>query len=409
MNIFYEKATKRYGIFLGLFCAALLLMAAGGGWLQGELGKESQLLFEKRMVSSLLDSGIQEKEIAAALNNEKVTLAGNDFMEKLGRLDETSFWMFPSARKEMYVMFFFLAGGAVVLSAILMAGTFVFLKKREKLYEKADKVIKEYQEGDFTHRLPRQETGTIYHLFGGIDKLATALKAKNEAEHHSRKFLKNTISDISHQLKTPLAALHMYTEIILEETKHPDKVEEFAKKSMQSLDRMERLIQMLLKIVRLDAGSVSFVKSPCRISELVDLACEDLKTRAEREEKSLSFSGDERSVLLCDRDWTVQALGNLIKNALDHTEKGGHIKVSWKGSALMTRLTVTDDGKGIAPEDIHHIFKRFYRSKNAKDSQGVGLGLPLAKSIIEGQGGILSVQSVPGQGAVFTLSFLTET
>ena len=101
MNIFYEKTTKRYGIFLGLFCAALLLVAIGGGWLQGELGKKSQLLFEKRMVSSLLDSGIQEKVITAALNNEKVTLAGNDFMEKLGRLREASFWLFPLARKEM--------------------------------------------------------------------------------------------------------------------------------------------------------------------------------------------------------------------------------------------------------------------------------------------------------------------
>lgn len=409
MSFLHEKETKRYVIFLGIFCMILFLFSFGTVWTMGEIGKESQILWEKRMAFALLEEGIQEKDIAAALHNERVTEEGSGFVEKIGHLEETGFWLFSLAREEMYDMFFYSFGAALLLSGVLTAGTLSFLKKREILYQKGTEVLKEYQEGDFSHRLSRQESGTIYQLFGGIDKLATALQSKNEAERHSREFLKNTISDISHQLKTPLAALNMYTEIILEEPDDPETVTVFAKKSMQSLERMERLIQALLKITRLDAGSVQFVKKPCRILELVEAACEDLKTRAKKEEKNLIFSGDEKGTLLCDRDWTVEAIGNLIKNALDHTAKGGHIQVSWQSSAAMIRLTVTDDGTGIASEDIHHIFKRFYRSKNSRDIQGVGLGLPLAKSIIEGQGGILSVQSVPGQGTVFTLSFLTET
>lgn len=112
--------------------------------------------------------------------------------------------------------------------------------------------------------------------------------------------------------------------------------------------------------------------------------------------------------MVCDMEWTSEALGNIVKNALDHTEAGGMIRVIWEHSPYMTRITVTDYGSGILPEDLPHIFKRFYRSKNSGDSQGLGLGLPLAKSIIEGQGGTVLVQSSPKEGTAFTVCLLTK-
>ena len=98
-------------------------------------------------------------------------------------------------------------------------------------------------------------------------------------------------------------------------------------------------------------------------------------------------------------------MGNLVKNALDHTETGGTVWIVWQRSPVMVRLTVEDDGCGILPEDIHHIFKRFYRSKNTGDRQGIGLGLSLSRMIVEGQGGSLSVESRPGEGSVFRAVF----
>ena len=102
-------------------------------------------------------------------------------------------------------------------------------------------------------------------------------------------------------------------------------------------------------------------------------------------------------------------MANLVKNALDHMDGGGKVEISWYRSPAMFRIAVKDNGEGIAPEDIHHIFKRFYRSKTAKKREGIGLGLPLAKAIVEGQGGSLSVKSEPGAGTEFTLSFLTQS
>ena len=107
-------------------------------------------------------------------------------------------------------------------------------------------------------------------------------------------------------------------------------------------------------------------------------------------------------------EWTSEAVGNIVKNALDHTREGGIIRISWECSPRMARIRIADNGHGIAPEDIHHIFKRFYRSGSSLDGQGIGLGLPLAKSIVEGQGGTISVQSDPGEGTVFTISLLTK-
>ena len=127
--------------------------------------------------------------------------------------------------------------------------------------------------------------------------------------------------------------------------------------------------------------------------------------RAEREGKKILTEGDPGELVFCDFGWTKEAVGNLIKNALDHTKRGGTIRVSWNRSPMMVCLNVEDDGCGIAPEDIHHIFKRFYRSRRSGSRQGAGLGLPLAKSIVEDQGGNLSVESTLGEGAVFRMTF----
>ena len=151
-----------------------------------------------------------------------------------------------------------------------------------------------------------------------------------------------------------------------------------------------------------------FEKDCLPVAALVSQSIRELTTRVEHEHKQILVDGDTGQQLICDRDWTCEAIGNIVKNALDHTGAGGTVKIHWEHTPAMLRLFISDDGSGIAQEDIHHIFKRFYRSKHALDTQGIGLGLPLAKSIIEGQGGIISVQSDPGAGSTFTLSFLTE-
>lgn len=287
-------------------------------------------------------------------------------------------------------------------------GTFLFFRSRARLYLQAEQILRNYMDGDFSHHLPQNREGTIYRLFASAEQLASMLQSKNDSERQAKEFLKNTISDISHQLKTPLAAMMLYQEILSDEPEHPDTVREFSMKMGTALKRMERLILSMLKITRLDTGNITFERRICSVSELISHSVRDLLERARQEEKEIRITGNPDLTLNCDLAWTSEAIGNLVKNALDHTRKGGLIRVSWEQTPAVLQLVISDDGSGIAPEDIHHIFKRFYRSKNSLDTEGIGLGLPLAKSILEGQGGLISCQSEPGRGTSFILSFLTK-
>lgn len=299
------------------------------------------------------------------------------------------------------------AGGGFLM-LILLAGTFAVFWRRDRLYRQAEGIVSGFMKGDYSRRLPQNGEGTVYQLFASVDRLATMLKAKNEAEHQRKEFLKETISDISHQLKTPLAALSMYQEILEEEPDHPDTVKAFAAKMRLSLERMNRLILSMLKITRLDAGNIVFEQAPHQVSEVIMRAVSELMTRADSEKKKICLEGPMEDTVFCDLEWTGEAVGNIVKNGLDHTSAGGCIRITYEPSPCVARIVISDDGDGIAAEDIHHVFKRFYRSRNSLDTQGVGLGLPLAKSIIEGQGGTISVQSEPGCGTVFTISLLTK-
>lgn len=407
MNFLLEKQNRNHLLFLSGFCILLISLAVFSGYLQMRGSREILLEREASIASALLSRGTAPGTIAAAFSQEEVTKEGMEFLGRIGHTEQTALWLLPVIRKKAYFTILSTGFWSAGLSGLLLFASVWYMKNRERLYREAADMVFRFAEGDFSAHLPRNQSGTIYRLFASIDQLAIALQTKREAEHRAKEFLKDTVSDISHQLKTPLAALQMYTEIIAAEPDHPETVRTFSGKSMRSLARMEELIQSLLKITRLDAGSIQFDRKETSVADLLSRALESLLTRAKQEQKQVIVDGGLNETVVCDPEWTGEAIGNLIKNALDHTETGGTIRIFWERSSAMLRLSVEDDGCGIAPEDIHHIFKRFYRSSHCGDRQGVGLGLPLAKTIIEGQGGILSVTSTVGKGSVFHISFFT--
>lgn len=249
------------------------------------------------------------------------------------------------------------------------------------------------------------EEGAMYRLFHEVNSLVTMADAHADSERRAKEFLRRTIADISHQLKTPIAALNIYNGILQQETADAATVREFTSLSEQELDRIESLVQSLLKMARLDAGAITLERSPENVFDLLEHIKRQYSFRAEQEGKEIALEGDEQTVFSCDRTWLAEAIGNLVKNALDHTAQGDRILVRWQQSPCLTQITVEDTGSGIHSEDLYHIFKRFYRSRFSKDTQGVGLGLPLAKSIVEAHQGSIEVHSKLGQGTAFTINF----
>lgn len=328
MKLMYDKENRIYLTLIGLFCLGLIVSCIVVGILQGPVVRNSLFEWEKTTASSLLEKGVDAGTVAEAFNSEVTTAEGERLISRIGHTEENISLLFPEARMAV------LQTGAgclvfgMIMSALLISASVTFLMKREKTYERAIKKIERYAEGDFSERLTKGGAGGLDHLFVKVDQLATALRAKSEGESKAKNFLKDTITDISHQLKTPLAALNMYMEIIYGEPDHPETVKNFAGKSISSLERMERLIYLLLRVMRLDAGSVTFTPNPVNIRALAETAAADLEARAESERKQIIFDGNRESVLYCDEEWTKEALSNLIKNGLDHTEAGGIVKVS---------------------------------------------------------------------------------
>lgn len=428
MKLLRDRQTRYYLLFhlCSLLLCAMLFMSLS--YRQNRILKEAFLARDGAILTSLLEQGVPDSVAARAITASGATTATSAasspaapwpamsssispeaaaLMTKIGLTPQTSsrYLTTMSIPLQALNLSLFLL---LVLMAVLFTGSAVFfLVRRERLYRQAIEAVDRFTGGDFSVHLPRSEEGTLHLLFSSVDHLAMALRSQGETEHRTKEFLKETIDHISHQLKTPLAAMTMYSEIISGEPDNPETVASFSSKMRQSLSRMEQLIGSLLKITRLDAGNINFEPRPHPVRTVIERAIQDLSVRAGLERKELLFDGGD-DLLFCDISWTAEAIGNLVKNALDHTGPGGRIRISWESTPAMARIQITDNGSGIPPEDIHHIFKRFYRSRHSLDTQGAGLGLPLAKSIVEGQGGLITVQSDGKTGATFTLSFLTK-
>lgn len=312
-------------------------------------------------------------------------------------------WLFYQRFSLFLLLVFVLAGGA-----ILAVGCSYF-KKQNQVMEQAVSQIHAYLDGNHNARIECDDEGELYRLFHTVNSLAAVLNAHADNELREKEFLKNTISDISHQLKTPLAALNIYNGLLQDEAEASSTVKEFATLSEQELDRIETLVQNLLKITKLDAGSIVIEKTKENVADMMRDIELHFAYRARQEQKKIILSGSDNVLLLCDRDWLIEAIDNIVKNALDHTEKGDTVRIEWKALSSTVQIAVKDNGCGIHPEDLHHIFKRFYRSRFSRDRQGIGLGLPLAKAIIEAHDGSIEVDSEPGRGTVFTMNFLIPT
>ena len=408
MKLMYDGQTKTYLTALAAFglaivCTAVFLCYSSAAAFRAALLENNRLV-----ASALLSQGVDKADLASAFTNTAVTDAGREFIDGIGLGAGTALSDFTVGRSFQSAYF-----APVIIFTLLLMGAGVwatvwYFRRREKLYLNCADILDGFVDGNSSRRLPRGQTGGLYTMLAAADRLAMTLDSRSEGERKAKEGLREVISDVSHQLKTPLAALRLYVDLMSAKADDTDAVRDFSEKSRLSIDRIEGLVQTLLKVMRLDTGNVEFHMEECLVCDLAAKAAHELQTRAAVEGKTLTLTGDSEQRLYCDGLWTAEALMNLIKNALDYTGQGGSVNVSWEKSAGILRIIVKDDGRGIADEDMPFLFKRFYRSPHSRDIQGVGLGLPLTKSVVEGQGGMISVENRPEGGARFIMSFLSN-
>lgn len=295
-------------------------------------------------------------------------------------------------------------GVLVLLTSILFITVFwLFTMRRYRDLIKLSDYLRRISSGEYSLDIRDNREGELSILKSEIYKVTLMLIEYNELLKQDKLSLSNQMAEISHQLKTPLTSMRVMVDLLNSDELPADKRREFTSVIHRQLERMEWLVSALLKMSRLDAGVV--VMKPVRhsVNRLIDHALSPFLITMELKDISYTVSTEEYFIH-CDFDWTVEAVINIIKNAIEHTPIGGRISISAKDNPLYLELQISDNGVGIAKDDIPNIFTRFYQGKNSsRDS--VGIGLAMSYQIMKAQQGDIQVKSEPGEGTTFILRF----
>ncbi len=264
----------------------------------------------------------------------------------------------------------------------------------------------EVLEGDYnTPDFSSYSEGDISEFYFSYTKMVTAIKQSRDKELKEKEFLQDLIADISHQLKTPLATLTIYQDLLCNPNVSDEKKQEMLNVMGGQLSRMEWLILSLLKLARLESGAIEFIMKKEQLLPTIQLAVQNISMLSEAKNQTVNVSCDEALLLNHDRDWLAEALTNILKNATEYAPKGSSIDVTVESTSVMTMIHIKDYGMGIEPEAQSKIFKRFFRAKSEVNENSIGIGLSLSKGIVEGQGGDITVSSQVGKWSCFTVSF----
>ncbi|WP_113927939.1 HAMP domain-containing sensor histidine kinase [Bacillus sp. P14.5] len=302
----------------------------------------------------------------------------------------------------------FLSGAAalVVLAAtgLLIGCSLVFTKWRYREIEKLSGYLRRISNGDYDLDVRDNYEGELSILKSDIYKVTLMLSEQSSHLEQDKIKLTNAISDISHQLKTPLTSMTVMADLLSDKDLDESKRAEFTQNITVQLERIEWLVSSLLKISKIDAGTVVFKKNNVPVRDLIARAAQPVSIPMDIKEQTFLIEGDNDVTFTGDPQWTAEAIINILKNCVEHTPNGGKISISYSENPLFTEIRVKDNGKGIPKEELPYIFRRFYKGRNAGEDS-LGIGLAMAYSIITGQQGDIEVRSESGIGTEFIIKF----
>lgn len=260
--------------------------------------------------------------------------------------------------------------------------------------------------GDSQIYLEKYTEGELGILQNEVYKMTVRLREQKQQLLDDKAYLADSLADISHQLRTPLTSINLLVSFLSEPEVSYKRRQELTRELYRLLSRIDWLITALLKMSKLDAETVLFQKETVSLEELVKKAVEPVLISMELKGQGLAV--DVEGDVDCDMSWTCEAITNILKNCMEHTPDGGHLEVRGRQNAIYTEIFIRDDGKGIAKEDLPHVFERFYKGKNSSESS-YGIGLALSRIIVASQGGTIKAENNPIKGAKFTIRFYKET
>ena len=246
--------------------------------------------------------------------------------------------------------------------------------------------------------------GELSILENELSKMTLKLSEQAAALADDKKFLADSMADISHQIRSPLTSSNLILSLLMEPDLPSVKRKKLLQELAQLLSRIDWLVESLLKMSKMDAGTVCFQQAPVNVRAFIRQAAEPLMIPMELREQTFSIQEESGVEFTGDQAWSQEAILNILKNCMEHTPPGGCIQVFFSQNAIYTEIVIEDNGPGFDREDLPHLFERFYKGKNAS-SQSVGIGLALARMVVSRQNGTLKAENRPEGGARFTIKF----
>lgn len=359
-----------------------------------------------QLVNILLEKypDVSEKEVAEILNNKTEYTDNSEFLNKYGIHPEKDWVSYNNQGSYKYVI---LSVSVCIAFGLAFAVLFLgYLKIQKKQTMDIAKRIERINLGDYSLQIDRNSEDELSLLDNQIYRTAVKFREQAENSRKDKENLQKSLSDISHQLKTPLTSIIVMVENILDDDDMPLEIRrEFLNDIKHNTNTISFLVQSLLKLSKLDAEAVKFRYEQVEVKSIVDECIKNTAVMAEI--LGVRLETDCNDIILnCDRKWLCEAVTNIIKNCIEHSQNG-NIKITADQNKLYTKISIKDNGSGITKEDLPHIFERFYKGKNSSDDS-VGIGLSLAKTIIEKQGGYISVSSELNKGSEFVIKFFNN-
>ncbi len=345
---------------------------------------------EKREIVEILNSSDKTnneilREYAIELDKDSVILENNTDFQKFIIIDINTLILF-----------------ILILSIIF----FKYNHSESKKINEITKYIEEINRGNYKLNIEENTEDELSILKNELYKITIMLKEVAENSQKDKTTLKDSLSDISHQIKTPITSILIMLDNILSDENMPEDIKkDFIKDIKREIVNIKFLVESILKLSKIDSNSIKFIKKEVFIKDIINEAVKNVSMLSELKNIEIIVLGDDSIKTICDLKWQVEAITNILKNCIEHSYENRKIYINYNQNNMYTELKIEDNGTGIDAKDLPHIFERFYKGKNSS-SDSVGIGLALSKSIIESNNGYIQVDSELNKGTIFIIKYL---
>ncbi len=404
MNIFKNRNSRKT-IILGII---VIMLSTGIFWVINNIQYRKYLKIVNAKIDNIISQVIEkypditEEEVLEILKNNETP--ESSVLEKYGYTPDISYIktlgeQIETNKKQNIAL-------VIIFGTVSLGIYLIYVITQEKKIAEINEYIKQINNKNYILKIEENDNGELSKLRNELYKTTVLLKETAEISEKEKENLSTAIADISHQLKTPLTSIRIMLDNIQDNPDMEKAVrDDFLADISKQIDWISSLVVSLLKIAKFDAGTIKMENNEINAKNLIDNIVSNLAILIELKNIEIITTVDEKATFIADYKWQQEALTNILKNAIEHSKQNSRIYITVENTSLFLKIIIKDEGSGIDKEDLKHIFQRFYKTKNSSENS-IGIGLPLAKAIIEQSNGYIKVETKYGEGTSFEVKYI---